>query len=282
MNHLPWWGIVWRLLVPLAVAAQSVTVADVPASVDEAGVLQVSVSVSCAGCGDSYLRGVLYPSGTSYFGYTQDNSGTWSNAPGSGCKTYFAVLQADLSKEGTWSGILRVKPDRESGNYSGPGEYLFKVGRYTASCNSPSSGGWSAESIVAITGPTHTPTPILTQTPVPTAIPSPQPTTTATPALTQTPVPTVTPTVSPSPWPTVYSDILGIQSAATAAAEYGISHVGTGSASASARQQDRRPVFSLLIIGTGMGILAAVIAWQKTDAWKTLLSRQKNRHEPHG
>lgn len=277
MNHLPWWGIVWRLLVPFAVAAQSVTVTDVPASVDQTGEISVSVSVSCAGCGDSYLRGVFFPSGNSYFGYTQDRIGTWSNAPGSGCKTYFAVLQADLSSEGTWSGILRVKPDRESGNYSGPGEYLFKVGRYTASCNSPSSGGWSAESIIAITGPTHTPTPIPTQTPAPTAIPSPQPTSTPTPTL--PPVPTVTPTVSPSPWPTEDSDILGIQSAATDAARDTISRVETDAASVSARQPDRRPVFSLLIIGTGMGILAAVTAWQKTDVWKTLLGRQKHGHQ---
>jgi hypothetical protein len=128
------------------------------------------------------LRGVFYPSGTSYFGFTKDNNGTWSNAPGATCISYFKIAQTDLGAGGTWSGTLAIKPDINNAFYNGPGEYLFKVGRYTQSCGSPL---WSTETTIAITGPT----PTLTAAP----------TTTGAPASTSTPTPKLTPTLTPKP-----------------------------------------------------------------------------------
>ena len=174
-------------------ATQVLSTDNIPLTIDQSQEFDVGIIFTCSNCTtDSYLRGVFYPSGSSYFGYTQDNNGNWSNAAGGNCTTYFKIAQTDLSKDGTWSGKLKVKPDKESTYYNGPGEYLFKVGRYTPSCSSASV--WSTESTIAITGPTPTPTPAPTNTPTPTSTPVP----TSTP----TPKPTLTPTTKSSLNPT--------------------------------------------------------------------------------
>ncbi len=180
-------------------ATQSLSLNNVPVTVDQSGEFEIGITLSCPSCTtDSFLRGVFYPSGTSYFGYTKDNNGNWSNAAGGNCTTYFKVAQTDLSKEGSWSGALRFKSDKDSPNYNGPGEYLFKVGRYTPSCSSPSI--WSTETTVAITGPTPTLTPVPpTSTTVPTPIIKPTATPTSLPSPTKTPTPKPTSTKTPSP-----------------------------------------------------------------------------------
>ena len=138
-------------------ATQSLSISGTPLTLDQSQEFEINVLLSCPSCStDSYLRGVFYPSGTSYFGYTQDNFGNWSNAAGGSCTTYFKIAQSDLSKDGTWSGKLKFKPDKDNAYFNGPGEYLFKLGRYTPSCSSPSV--WSSEATVAITGPSPTPT----------------------------------------------------------------------------------------------------------------------------
>ncbi len=166
-----------------ALSASSMTISGMPSIIDQSQEFMISLFLSCSGCSDSYIRGVFYPSGTSYFGYTQDNNGSWSNSPGSGCTSYYKVAQTDLIS-GSWSGTLKFKPDKDSVFYNGPGEYTFKLGRYTASCGSPSL--WSNETTIALTGPTPTPT-------------SSPATSTVTPVPTSTVVPTKTPTLSPTP-----------------------------------------------------------------------------------
>ena len=157
----------------------NLTIDNLPATIDQAQEFKLKINFSCSSCGDSYLRGVFYPSGTSYFGYTQDNNGSWSNAPGSNCISFFKIAQTDLDYGSSWSGEIKFKPDLESFYYTGPGEYSFKVGRYASSCSSPL---WSTERAVAITGPAPTPvsdstsTPAYTQTPTPSSAVSPLPT----------------------------------------------------------------------------------------------------------
>ena len=175
----------------------SLSVGNLPSSVDQSQEFQVDVNFSCPNCSDSYLRGVFYPSGTSYFGYTQDNSGNWSNASGSNCTSFFKIAQTDLNQFGSWSGQLKFKLDTQSSYYNGPGEYLFKVGRYTSSCSSPL---WSSEVTIAVTGPTPTATPTPTSTPVTTSTPTPtsKPTATVTPKPTSSLMLSVTKIASPS------------------------------------------------------------------------------------
>ncbi len=173
-------------------AAVQLSASGVPLTVDQSGDFEVLVSLICANCSsDSYLRGVFYSSGSNYFGYTKDNNGSWSNATGGGCTSYFKISPSDLSKEGTWSGKLRVKPDIENAFYNGSGEYLFKVGRYTPSCGSPA---WSSETTIAIAGPTPVPTNVPVSTNVPTNIPTVFPT--VKPILTLKPTIKITPTIA--------------------------------------------------------------------------------------
>ncbi|MBI2621301.1 MAG: hypothetical protein HYW63_01475 [Candidatus Levybacteria bacterium] len=170
--------------------AVSLSVDSFPSSIDQSEEAEVGVTLLCSGCKDSYLRGVFYPTGTSYFGYTQHNAGTWSNAPASGCTTFFKVEQADFI-EGSWSGTLKIKPDKDSSYYKGPSEYFFKVGRYTSSCGSAT---WSEDVIIAISGPTPTPIPINTPTPTKSPTPTKIPTQKKTAASQEGKSPTKTPT----------------------------------------------------------------------------------------
>lgn len=274
MNHLPRLGIIWSLFIPLVFAAstQTLSISDVPITLDENAETQITVNLTCTSCStDSYLRGVFYPSGSSYFGYTQSNDGTWTNAPGGSCTQYYKVLQTDLSKEGTWSGALKIKPDAMNPYYNGPGEYLFKVGRYTPSCSSASV--WSGEATVAITGPTHTPTPIpsATTTPAPTGVVNPTVTNTPAPAPTSTVDPSPSPSTSETPSPTqdLNPDILGESVASDSVEGANTTANINDEATASGNRSGQSPfVISFLCIGVGLALLSFATAWQKTDVWK--------------
>jgi hypothetical protein len=216
--------------------------------IDQTQDFQVDLLFQCSGCSsDSYMRGVFYPGGTSYFGYTQNNGGDWINAPGASCTQYYKVSAGDLL-EGTWSGKLKMRPDTASSYYSGPGEYLFKIGRYTSSCSSPT---WSQEVTIAITGPTPTPFPAPSDTPTPTMTP------------TKTPTPTRTPTPTKTPTPTI-SEVLA------EATEEGQPEYPQDSDSVATASATGIPIFMILIplvsIGIGCGILSGLFIWKKRNA----------------
>jgi len=212
---------------------------------------------------------VFYPSGTSYFGYTQGSDGSWTNAPGSSCTLFYKVEKSELSKEGTWSGALKVKPDVESSHYIGPGEYLFKIGRYTPSCSSASV--WSQEATIAITGPTHTPTPNPTSTPAPTYTPALEPTPTPTDA-----PPTMTPETVEEALditqmnPDILGEINTSQSSEFATKSAGV--LDTGEGSSRHRKRTSPFVASFLCIGTGFALLSGAMSFIKTDTWKKHLN----------
>lgn len=194
-----------------AASIQSISVNTTPSTIDQSQEFEVNITLLCPNCSDSYLRAVFYPSGSSYFGYTQSNSGSLTNVSGGSCTSYLKISQSDLTTEGTWSGKLKAKPDTENAYYKGPGEYLFKVGRYTSSCGSPL---WSLETTIAIAGPTPTPTLIPTSIPTNTPVPTntPIPTNTPTPKLTPTPTPKITQKSTASVSPKITSsvkDVLG-------------------------------------------------------------------------
>lgn len=275
MNHLPWFVEFILFIVPtvFAVSSQSLSISGIPSTLDEHAESDILVSFTCPNCStDSYLRGVFYPSGTSYFGYTQANDKSWSNQPASGCTSYWKVAASDMSPEGTWSGILRVKLDSESPYYQGPGEYLFKVGRYTPSCSSASV--WSQEVTVAITGPTITPTPNPTSSPKPTATGTGVPV----PTVTASPVPSAT--FGPTEYPTG-EDVPAI---------LGINDIFEPDASPTATEQSIFPasvsggavgglspfVLSFLCIGSGLGLLATATSVRQVDVWKKLIKSKKN------
>ncbi len=247
------------LLIVSPVLAVTLTVSNAPGSLDENQEIQVDVSMLCLGCNDSYLRGVFYLSGSNYFGFTQNNSGSWISTTNDKTQ-YFKIGQTDLI-EGSWNGKLKVKPDTSDSAYAGPGSYYLKVGRYTSAGDT--SADWSNDLSLSITGPTPTPTPTLTPTstamPTPTATPVPTPT--PTPTSTPTPLPTKTPTPTPTktPTPTI------VQQSSPTATPTGSSFVlGDTSASEATPSSGRRwqpIVVSLLFVGMGLVILSGVLFW---------------------
>jgi hypothetical protein len=251
------------MLVPVSqVRAVSLSVSHVPTTVDRLTEFEVDVVLSCSSCsGDSYLRGVLYPSGTNYFGFTKNNEGTWINAPGGECAKYYKVMQEEIV-EGSWSGKLTMKPDVDHSAFQGPGEYLLKIGRYTPSCGVT----WSDPLPLTLAGPTVTPTP------APTAKPTEAPRPTDTPSPTHTPMPSATPTPtdvpeSPTTEPTSSEGappaILGEQTQ-QASGSIGSGDTGT------MRHQLKRVAIGMLCLGAGSALLAAGISWKRI---------RKTRHE---
>lgn len=202
-------------------ATLSLSLDAVPGEIDADQEFIGNVSLSCTNCSDSYLRGAFFSSGaTDYFGYTRNDSGDWVNA--SNPKTiYFHILPVESS----WSGQLRFRFDKEKA----PGNYQFKVMRYTGSGSKSGETDSFPVNVIAPATPTPTATIIVTPTSTPTSTsassaitktttPSaPSPTTTKTP----TPQPTSTPTPSKIPTPTVQatnirrSDLLTLTPTAT-------------------------------------------------------------------
>ncbi len=193
---MSWWKIcpVFFLLSfsPIR-AAITLTFTGCPASADLNSQFPVEISLSCpAGCGDSYLRAVFYtPKSTNYFGFTKNNGGEWINSPGSLATRYFHLAPIDKSSP-VASLSLDVKPDPSDKYFSGPGDYFFKVGRYTSD-NSPAL--WSDPVAISLSGPPPTVTPVPTATPVPV----PKTTSTSVPPTPRiTPQPTAKPTLRPT------------------------------------------------------------------------------------
>lgn len=181
-------------VLPAAAATVSFSSPPNPVLIDTEFSLQVNLS-ECTGCGNSYLRGVFYPSGTNYFGLTQNQLGEWVGTVADKTK-YFQILKTDLIS-GTWSGQIKFRADSTASDYSGPGTYNFKIGRYTSASGSAS---WSAAIPVTLAIPTAVPpAPTPTSLPTPTEIPPPTPT--LPPAPTPTPEPEFTPTPIPTSSP---------------------------------------------------------------------------------
>lgn len=260
-----WVGVIvcFFLLADCTFAATSVRVVSAPPSVDEKGQIDLDIALTCTGCSDSYLRGVLYSEGTKYFGFTQNKSGVYTNVSASKCTEYFKIASDDLV-EGTWSGRLVMQPDRQSSFYTGPGEYFLKVGRYTGSCGTPT---WSSEVTLTITGPTPTPTP--SPTPAPTAAPTATstPTTTPTPASISTPTPSVRRFFSPTPQA---DTMMGTtEDVGSVSAVLGLSAFSSPSGSYSSSLERSHPwrAFSVAaaFVSLGCALLSGVFAWIKRN-----------------
>lgn len=170
----------------------------------------------------SWLRAVFvaqdYDRG--YFGLTQANDPEiWAESASDTGKLYFI----DTSESKAWSGEIVARADVTHKYYTGPGEYRFKIGRYT---QSGSNTAWSNEVVIWIDHqlppsptpePTIAPTPQPTATPKPSKAPAPPPTAPTTLRSTSTPTATVTPAVNFQTETQPPSDVLGTESATESA-----------------------------------------------------------------
>lgn len=167
--------------------AMSLTFSGVPLEVEGEEEFEVEIALLSAPKNRVYfLRAAFFQEGTSnYFGYTLNNQGIWRNEVGEYCQ----FLEINTGEEGEWEGVLRARADLEAVGFQGPGEYLFKVGRYTEG----GSLSWSDDEvgITIVVNPSPSPTlvPTPTSTPTPTPLSSPATEGSSSPAPTVAPAP---------------------------------------------------------------------------------------------
>lgn len=90
-----------------------------------------------------YLKGAFKKADSSnYFGLTKV-SGSWIKNG----STYSNQYLINTDSAGNWSGNLEIQPDNEDSGFTGTGDYIFKVGRYTSAGSGPT---WSNESNIKI------------------------------------------------------------------------------------------------------------------------------------
>ncbi len=185
------------VFVPSALAVTT-TILNSPSTIGE-DKFEVTVSIDGASAGTNYLRVDLYVAGTkNYFGET-DNTQSWYG--GSDGKQYYPVtIESNTILVATVSARLGEPTHTD---YPGPGDYLLRVRRYTASGNQGSEEVAPAPVKLTKTWPSPSPSPVPTPSPTPTPPPTPasSPTPTPTPPPTQKPSPTLisSPSLDPSP-----------------------------------------------------------------------------------
>ncbi|MEK7543358.1 MAG: hypothetical protein AAB557_00655 [Patescibacteria group bacterium] len=239
--------------------------------------MTITASVSGFTPGETiYIKGAFYQEGsTNYFGYTKSGDSWIKNGDTS---TNQRSTIVDI-----WDGNLSVKSDFADSGYKGEGEYKVKVGfYYTTSGGNPSSVNWTNNTVtVSLNEPDPTPTFTPTPTLIPTATPQPTVASTSTPTPTKTPTPTSTPkpttpsptppsnaagtfdvppTKQPSPMPTE----IPVETPEMTPIVLGISDtIEDSSPSAYTQNNSWKPlVISLLLVATGLAILAGFYTWK--------------------
>jgi hypothetical protein len=200
----------YAILFPTAILALELSLKDPPASVNVEESTDFKVDLACSSCSDSYLRAVFFKDGNNYFGLTQNKAGEYIGV--SAEKAEYFLITGDEIPAGSWSGVLKVRIDTDSKYYIGPGQYNFKVIRYT---KSGSKSGETDSVALNLSGPVPTATPIpptIVPTPIiPTSTPKPKPTLAPPPKSTH-PTPALQPTVSlPASVPESTARVLDIE-----------------------------------------------------------------------
>lgn len=116
------------------------TISNVPSSIDSTQTFTISVNLELSSNPSTkfYLKGAFIKSGnTNYFGLTKVNNFWIKNGT-----TYSSQYEITADSAGKWSGNLEIQPDVMDSGYEGTNDYIFKVGRYSASGSGPT---WSNE-----------------------------------------------------------------------------------------------------------------------------------------
>ncbi len=160
----------------------------------------VDALISGAASASAYFVQAMFTplDSNNYFGFTWSQKGEWFKYISSPDKEYiksdFSVLETGITKK------FLVKPDTDSPKYTGPGQYLLKLKRYTGESQSGTYSDNSLTVTLSDSTPIQEAIPTESSTPTPTSTPTSSPSPTLTP--TKTPTPTPTPTVKPTSTPT--------------------------------------------------------------------------------
>ena len=125
----------------------SFIISDVPSSVDSDKSFTTSVELSLPNSPSTtfYLKGAFKKADSSnYFGFTKIGSSWVKNGA-----SYSSQYKITTDSAGNWSGNLEIKPDDSDSGFTGTGDYIFKVGRYSSSGSGPT---WSNEETLNING----------------------------------------------------------------------------------------------------------------------------------
>lgn len=125
--------------------SSSFLISGVPSQINSDQSVNVIVNLSLPNNPNTkfYLKGAFKKSdGSNYFGQTLV-SGSWVKN-GSSFSSQFPIT---TDGSGNWSGNLEVMVDSEDSGFTGSGDYIFKVGRYTSSGSGPT---WSNEITIKI------------------------------------------------------------------------------------------------------------------------------------
>ena len=219
--------------------------------------VKVNLDLSTTTAGRTYfLRGAFFTEGTtSYFGYTINNSGDQFNGPYSACQELYSVT---VDENGDWSGSFKVKVDSESNSFKGTENYLFKVGRYTNSCNSIT---WVDNKPVPVTITKTTP---VTSTPTSSSQSS---TSTSSKSKSPSPSPKSSPTSTSSKKTTsVLGSSQSAEITASSASGISLSVSPTPSAEPKADKSSKKIKIAGAVAGSGaivMGLSAGLYLWYK-------------------
>jgi len=144
------------------------SISGVPSQINSDQSFAISINLSLPSNANTlyYLTGVFKKiDGTRYFGLTKKDS-SWIQYG----DEYLNKNKITTDSNGSYSSTLEIKPDTDDTDYKGTGDYIFKVGRYTAGGSGPT---WNSNEILIkiidnslVSTPTPTPTPSPTLTPV--------------------------------------------------------------------------------------------------------------------
>ena len=118
----------------------SFTISSIPSEINSDQTFTINVNLILQNYPDSkfYLKGAFKKSDSSnYFGLTKVSSSWIQNG-----SSYANQFQLTTNSSGSFNGNLEIQPDILDSGYSGTGDYIFKVGRYSDSGSGPT---WSNE-----------------------------------------------------------------------------------------------------------------------------------------
>ncbi len=136
------------------------TISGIPSEINSSESFTVSVNLSLPNnpSANFYLKGAFKKTdGSNYFGLTKVSGSLIKNG-----SSYSSQYKITTDSSGNWSGSLEVKPDSDDSGFTGTGDYIFKVGRYT---NSGSGPTWSNENSIRIVGTSSSDSPDPTTAP---------------------------------------------------------------------------------------------------------------------
>ncbi len=121
------------------------SISGTPSQVNSDQSFSTSVNLSLSGSPNTffYLKGAFKKSdGSNYFGKTKV-AGNWVK----NSSTYTSQYKITTDSSGNWSGSLEIQPDSEDSGFTGSGDYIVKLARYTSSGSGPT---WSNDSNITI------------------------------------------------------------------------------------------------------------------------------------